>query len=462
MPDSEHHSQRHPIVIDRHQACEYGLEAATMIAVLNEFCVYQPSQIRNQFRWFRLDNTQAQILFPFWSAFDLDRVVQQLRGQGVLLIASAPFSSSGELRFAFNRRIEQEANQSGETSARGQYSEGRNTNFSSPIAPNWQPNADTLARIREHGIPEQFVRALVPEFVTYWRERGDTSRAWGAKFQSHALRQYRQFQTDQARQQRQQSQQTTLPPNWQPDHQVVAQLRAEDIPLNYIDECATRFRLYYHETGTTSASWGMVFYSWVKKDWQEKETPFLPNKKPVSMTNQWQPAAHTVEYLEKLDIDPQFIDDCVAEFVHKWIENGSFRNNWGDLFCQHVSKQWTYFREGVTVNPTATIINNDWAPTPECVELLKTQCEMDETFIASQIPEFILYWRNRGEPKHSWDSIFIRHLKYVWAKQHQLINHSTGNELANQSHERQQSGDPKRSTRDISLEESLTDRSWAY
>ncbi len=454
MSDYPLNTNDRPVVISRDQACQHGLEIATLISVLKEFSFYQDARVRNGFRWYRLQKHHAQALLPFWNDADIERISQQMRNQGLLLLASAPFTTCGELKFAFNEREQQQESQSREATApQPEFTGGQKL----PITPNWQPNPETLTRIGEHAIPESFTRAQVPEFVSYWRERGDGQRAWGAKFQTHVLRRWRQHQTDQARLQKNQSQQTTLPPNWQPDNQVVAQLRNEDIPLAHVEDCANRFRLYYHETGTTTASWSMTFYSWVKKDWQEKETPFLPNRKPVSMTSQWRPAEHTITYLAQLDIDRQFISECIPEFVHKWIENGGFRSNWGDLFSQHVSKQWAYFREGVEINPTATLINQQWQPSIECRELLQRQCEMSETFINAQIPEFVLYWRNRGEPKHSWDSIFIRHSKYIWAKQHQL---STNQQT--HGNEKQQSGDPKRSTRDVSLEENLSDRSWAY
>jgi hypothetical protein len=309
-----------------------------------------------------------------------------------------------------------------------------------------------MARLAEMNIPAQFAREQLSEFVSYWRERGESHRTWGSKFQTYVLRRWRQFEQQQAQEQKRQAQHSRLPEYWQPDDQVIAQLSQEGIPLAHINDSANRFRLYYRDTGNTSASWAMAFYSWVKKDWDEKQTPFLNNRKPVAMQGDWSPGSHTVEYLQGLGIDSQFIRECVPEFVHKWIEQGSYRNNWGDVFSQHVSKQWNFFLEGITPNPVASIISPQWQPGTECIELLQTQCEMSAEFINAQLPEFVLYWRNRAEPKHSWDSIFIRHLKYVWARQHQL----SGND------ERQQASNQQRSTRDISLTEQLTDRSWAY
>src|SRR5690606_28953237 len=72
------------------------------------------------------------------------------------------------------------------------------------IAPNWQPDRELLRRIAEHSIPETFVREQLPEFITYWRERGEISHAWGARFLKHVLHQWRERETRDARQEREQ------------------------------------------------------------------------------------------------------------------------------------------------------------------------------------------------------------------------------------------------------------------
>ncbi|GLS25299.1 hypothetical protein GCM10007877_10130 [Marinibactrum halimedae] len=483
---------------------------------------------------------------PFWTSLDVQRLSQSLRDQGCLLLASAPYEESRELRFSLNLKalktllhpqtpvdksieastapvhnpppptflpsnssvspgmqspeVQSPEVQSPEVQSQGAQTTGtihqghrespfRNANFphrrdrfvpgARPIPPNWQPAQETLQRImQQHYIPETFINSQLPEFITYWRESGEAHRSWGAKFQSHVLRKWRQHENDQARLHKQQMEQTPIHSQWTPDEEVIQQLSQESIPLTFINDCVAPFRLYYKDTNQTNRSWNMKFFNWVKEDWQKKETPFLADRKPVPMRTDWQPADYTLNYLsDHLGIDRQFVKECVPEFVHKWMEKGGFRNNWGDLFSQHVSTQWAYFEQGISINPKASPITEQWTPSAECLELLQTQCEMSAEFIRAQIPEFILYWRNRGEIKHSWDSVFIRHLKYIWAKQHELSHTppvvsttltNTNNTInANttqqgRAHEGQQPAHQQRRTRDISLEESLTDRSWAY
>src|SRR5690606_40991082 len=63
------------------------------------------------------------------------------------------------------------------------------------IAPNWQPDQELLRRVAEHNIPEPFTRQQIPELITYWRERGEISHSWRAKFLKHVLHQWPEYQT---------------------------------------------------------------------------------------------------------------------------------------------------------------------------------------------------------------------------------------------------------------------------
>ena len=263
-----------PIVVSPRLATELGLEAATLMALLADYAFYQPARVRNGYHWYRITREQSQHLMPFWSDEDIQRISQNLRIKGQLLLASPPFASSGELKFAFTQRAEQASPTQTATAPEAAVA-------NSPMPANWTPNKEVLARLAEHNIPAGFIREQIPEFVTYWRERGESHRSWGAKFQAAVVRRWRQYEQHRAREQQNQARQTPLPEDWQPDEQVLAQLSQEGIPLAHINDCANRFKLYYRDTGTTVSSWAMTFYAWVKKDWDEKQLPFLANRKQI-------------------------------------------------------------------------------------------------------------------------------------------------------------------------------------
>src|SRR5690606_33093449 len=129
---------------------------------------------------------------------------RSLKDKGIILLASAPYVESRRLTLAFD--------------------DADTAPFTAPapipvptpiaamapaihsgatlISPNWQPDQELLRQIAQYNIPLDFVRLQVPEFVTYWRERGETNHSWGAKFLKDLLHKWRNYETQLARQQR--------------------------------------------------------------------------------------------------------------------------------------------------------------------------------------------------------------------------------------------------------------------
>ena len=40
-------------------------------------------------------------------------------------------------------------------------------------------------------------------------------------------------------------------------------------------------------------------------------------------------------------------------------------------------------------------------------------------FIRDLIPEFVLFWRDKNELHHSWNTKFLQHVKYRWVRRNQ-------------------------------------------
>lgn len=52
-------------------------------------------------------------------------------------------------------------------------------------------------------------------------------------------------------------------------------------------------------------------------------------------------------------------------------------------------------------------MNEGWLPSKAAIDILKKQHGISSEFAEKCIPEFILYWKDRGESRPSWDSTFI-------------------------------------------------------
>jgi hypothetical protein len=179
-----------PILVYPSLAATIGLEEATMLSLLTGYARQQPGLGNNGYVWYILNEATVSRLMPFWQPQDVQRIAANLREQGLVLIASAPYASARLLKFAFNDKVVQPA--MAPIAAVAGSSQGKNL-----IAPGWQPDRETLGRLAQHNIPSSFALEQVPEFVNYWRERGESAHSWGSKFIQHTIRKWREYESTQ-------------------------------------------------------------------------------------------------------------------------------------------------------------------------------------------------------------------------------------------------------------------------
>lgn len=433
-----------PIIIYPSLAASIGLEEATMLAILDDLTRNLERHKQENYQWFQLAGDTLRANMPFWDSLDIERISQRLRDQGLILLRSAPFNQSHAFDFAFNQQASQATLNAPHKTQKPQRHISKGA---SAIAANWQPDQETLIGLRQLNIPEHFAREQVPEFVRYWRESGESQRSWGSKFIQHVKRQWTFHTTYMARK----NKASTLAQNWEPSAELQSQIANEGIPATFASKILKKFRLYHQSSGTTHINWDMPFFSWVKEEWRKQDTPFIETRQSRPMSVDWRPDQHTLDYLNvSYGIDQRFVEESIPEFTHKWIEKKAVYTEWGRIFAEHVIEQWRFVQLGINLNTERKLIQKNWRPSGDCLEILQNQSGVDPNFIQRQIPEFILYWTNRGEPMHSWDNIFLRHIKQEWAKTHQGI-----------ANERQQNYSGSTRTKDRSLRDELTDTSWA-
>ena len=481
-----------PILVFPSLAGTIGLEEAVLLSLLDELTRYRTGREGRGYLWYALDGQELSQHMPFWDDLDIQRVSQRLRDMGIILLLSAPYGESQQLKFAFNQQAIEQVQQrntlhkpnlsntsatiptavaskpaSNKPAIKEQHTEYAHQHYSqnysqnaSPnsqrkppsysanqhthhqgatlIAAQWQPDRETFTALSQLNIPEHFAREKVPEFVHYWRERGESQRSWGAKFIHHVQRLWTHHVAKHHNA-------TTLPSSWQPSEELQQHIRQEGIPATFAQKSLQRFALYHKNSNTKHNHWDMPFFSWLKEDWEKQDTPFI-DRKSSPMIEEWQPDQHTLTYLSTSQgIEHSFIEECIPEFIHKWIEKKAVYSEWGRIFAEHIIEQWRFVQAGVNKNPNPQLITQQWKPSPDCLEILETHSGIERDFIEQQIAEFILYWTNRAQPMHSWDNIFLRHVKHQW-KQH---------------YEKQQSTSGAGRTKDRTVSEQLTDRSWA-
>ena len=173
-------------------AATIGVEEAILLQVLCDARRLLTAEARSGHDWYQLAGVQLDELVPFWSPQDVQRIVENLRDKGLILVGSAPYAGSRELRFALQpRRIVERP--------------GRPASAADPerranrLAHHWQPDDELLKLLAQQGVPREFSRDRIAPFVQYYRERGIAAHAWGNRFIKWVMRDWREHELHNAR-----------------------------------------------------------------------------------------------------------------------------------------------------------------------------------------------------------------------------------------------------------------------
>lgn len=359
-----------PLLISPSLAATIGLEESILLAVLSEAALHQVGTN------LQLNSGQLQARLPFWADADIQRISKNLQEKGIISLTSAPYLQSQTIAWQFSAGV-MNTGPAQSTQTPPPPATGRQSNH---IAPQWQPDSELMAQLAQYGIPDYFIRQQVPEFVTYWRERGEAHHSWGNKFLKQVVRR-----------------------------------------------------------------------------WREHQTGLFQRDQDIAMTSDWRPSRDALELLVRHSgISLSFVEDAIPEFVLYWQERGEVGRTWNSKFTQHVKRQWARFTSAIEHDTEPKRIPENWQPSADVFDVLAL-ANIDLDFARQQVAEFVLFWRESNRVYSSWNTKFLQHVKYHWARQHALT------QTANQgnSHGQQQPSAGASATRDRSLIEDLTDRSWA-
>ena len=343
-----------PLMISPTLASTIGLEEAVMLQSLADLINNRETQNRREnpnLQWLQLSDEELQKAFPFWAPVDIKRVQLSLQNLGLLFID--PTTDSQRSNFFAIEQLDTSAASakpepvahstvaasSGKVHSKQMPSGKAAAGSASLIPPNWQPDQTWIRQCKQHNIPDEFIHALVPEFVNYWRDRAQARFSWGSAFAKHVL-----------------------------------------------------------------------------KEWRNEQTRQGAYELSSVMSSEWQPSGDAVGILEISGINLSFIEDAVPEFVLYWRERGMVNGAWNTKFIEHIRRQWAKFSAAFGYDDTPKAIAADWQPSADCFEILQL-AEIDEQYARSKIPEFVMYWRDSQQVKSSWNTVFLQFIKQDWARQ---------------------------------------------
>ncbi len=144
--------------------------------------------------------------------------------------------------------------------------------------------------------------------------------------------------------------------------------------------------------------------------------------------NNWRPDEDLLQLLALNHSIPRaYALDQLEDFILYWRERGEVSHAWGSRFRQHVLRQWRqHEQQEAPPAPTASRATPDleqsWYPSADALQILE-RANVSREFIDDAVPEFVLYWRERGTNDGTWNSKFIAHIRRQWARYENTLEH---------------------------------------
>jgi hypothetical protein len=211
------------------------------------------------------------------------------------------------------------------------------------------------------------------------------------------------------------------------------------------------FVYYWLERGEVSHAWENKFRQHVLTRWRHAQQSQGERftQAQSSLNDNWYPSADALEILLRSEVSRAFIDDAVPEFVLFWRERNPKEKALNSKFIQHIRRQWARYTSSLTHDTEPHRIPDNWQPTEDVFDILRLS-HIDANFARELLPAFMMYWKDSNQLHKSWNTKFLQHVKYHWAKRNELDTHG-GHKGSNTTGR----------TRDRSLADDLNDRSWA-
>lgn len=138
----------------------------------------------------------------------------------------------------------------------------------------------------------------------------------------------------------------------------------------------------------------------------------------------WQPDSEWLAMCRQHGVPDEFSLSLVPGFVMYWRDRAQSRFSWGNAFYKHVLREW---RNQQTRQGSAALdspMDANWQPSEDAISILR-RAGVSQTFIDDAVPEFVLYWRERGAREGAWNTRFVEHIRRQWAR-YQVLGSQDG------------------------------------
>jgi hypothetical protein len=129
----------------------------------------------------------------------------------------------------------------------------------------------------------------------------------------------------------------------------------------------------------------------------------------------WQPSEDLYSQFQQHNIPKEFVEQRIKSFVMYWRERQKAQYSWHNTFLNWIIKDWRKEQSYQGIKELESDMNSTWRPSGEALSILEN-AGVNSSFMEDSIPEFVLYWKERGLITSTWNTKFIAHIRRQWAK----------------------------------------------
>ena len=146
-----------------------------------------------------------------------------------------------------------------------------------------------------------------------------------------------------------------------------------------------------------------------------KIIPTKDNSSKPDVTMNFYPSEDLVKQACNLGIEEDFLGDQLPSFNLFWKGKDLKPHLKESKFLQYALKNWREKEKIEYQESKKVLIDSNWLPSEDAMSILKS-LNMNDSFIESLLPEFILFWKDKRIKSNSWNSTFLKHAKKQWAR----------------------------------------------
>ena len=146
-----------------------------------------------------------------------------------------------------------------------------------------------------------------------------------------------------------------------------------------------------------------------------KIIPSKDNSSEPDVSMNFYPSEDLVKQACNLGIEEDFLGDQLPSFNLFWKGKDLKPHLKESKFLQYALKNWREKEKIEYQESKKVLIDSNWRPSEDAISILKN-IDINDSFIESLLPEFILFWKEKRIKSNSWNSTFLNHVKKQWAR----------------------------------------------